>query len=207
MLYCKNKIAVKRHSGGYYDIYSSMCAWQNKPYLVTDDNGVPVGYISALGSSIAEIGAISEEAALKKVMSYLVNFNLSNITICIGPTLDAYVKYFVKYCESYNIAPTCHFKIVNWQKLCNALFGLKNQLTPLVDGSLIIEIQNYGKLLFCKDKNGAVCTLTDKRADIVLTQLQATSFILGPINTFENSTALSSAWFPLPLSWNLQDRI
>ena len=95
--------------------------------------------------------------------------------------------------------------------LCfNALLKLKSSYCKMIDGESNILIENYGTIKIKVEKGIATCTLTSDTPDIKVTNLQAQRLLfsyLPTYHTINKSPAFLNAILPLPLSWNLQDRV
>ena len=73
----------------------------------------------------------------------------------------------------------------------------------------IIEVEGYGKLLVRTGEGITECKLlenTSKDADIRLSWEHASIFFFGPSTMLADRLGCGGV-FPLPLSWNLQDRV
>ena len=111
---------------------------------------------------------------------------------------------FILYKLSYS-----HFKIINWANVVDAFFKLKATYCKVMPGELKIEIEGYGTIRLFAENEVAGCELCDDKPDIILERITASRYIFGtyaPSYTFD-APPVAQAWFPLPLSWNGQDRV
>jgi hypothetical protein len=86
---------------------------------------------------------------------------------------------------------------------------LKASFCQLADGEAVVGIKDYGSLLIKSSGNETLCERTTLPCSFELDVLGATRFFLDPFPPVCNapSSYLFDSWFPLPLSWNLQDRV
>ena len=207
VMFYKNPIACER--GDADGFYLSLIAWQNVPFAAYRD-GELIGYLSASadGSSVAEI-ACESSAAVREVLCAWCRQCRRNISFWFGPYQVDEINLMEEIGGKFGIGSPCHFFIRNWDKVCDAFVKLKASYTDMPDAECIIGIEGWGNLKFTA-KNGKACAVkTDEAASVVLGHLDATRYIFGPNpHTVEGpDTAGASVFFPLPLSWNLQDRV
>jgi len=201
------KIACERGSAD--DFYLSLIAWGNVPYAAYR-NGELIGYLSASksGSSVAEIACVSPEAVRDVLCAWCRRCGKDiGFWFCLYQQEE--IKLMEAVCGKSRVSIPCHFFIRNWDKVCDAFLKLKATYTYMPDAECIIGIEGWGNLrLWSKDgKVGA--EKTDTPSGIKLGHLDATRYIFGPNpHTVEGpDTDGASVFLPLPLSWNLQDRV
>ena len=191
------------------DIYSSLTAWQNEPYIIKDGDKT-VGYISlsASKSNIAELGLENEEYLLP-VLCAVRKISENDVTFKGYPYEIERLRIAFKNCASFTLSAPCHFKIIKWDRVVNAFLKLKNHITPLQKGSFSLDIEGYGGLEIYSDKDGFGARRTDKKCDIAVNPLVATRMLFGfaPPVYAAASPAETAKFCPLPLTWNLQDRV
>ena len=119
------------------------------------------------------------------------------------------VRVFWSSSSNLRITPATQFKIVNWQKLLNALMRMKSKSEKMLDGELVVEIADYGKLKLFVDGEKVGCELTDEKAQLTLDRLEATRLLLGPSAPIAvaDLPPIPRSWLPLPMSWNTLDSI
>jgi hypothetical protein len=79
----------------------------------------------------------------------------------------------------------------------------------MLPGSVTISIKDYGKIEIFASENGCGCVKFDGECDFELSKADATRFIFGmhpPVSVIEPNL-FAKANFPLPLSWNTQNRV
>jgi hypothetical protein len=86
---------------------------------------------------------------------------------------------------------------------------LKASYTSLVQGSVAISIKNYGKIKIFANENDCGCVKFEGQCDLELSKPDATRFIFGmhPSVSVIEPNLFAEANFPLPLSWNTQNRV
>ena len=211
-LYKNDKIYTLRgEQNNYINVYNSMVAWQNIPYLATTKNGEKLGYIVVNPSKtvVSEVFGTTTENTIKILCNYQNNLGC-DLKFSLPPYSIELLKIFTENCEYLSTSPICHFKVINYQKLTNALLKLKSSYCKMIDGESNILIENYGTIKIKVENGIATCSLTSDTPDIKVTNLQAQRLLfsyLPTYHTINKSPAFLNAILPLPLSWNLQDRV
>lgn len=189
------------------DFYLAAIAWNHKPYVAVRPDGEVVGYISVSqdNKEIAEHAAVSP-AAMKEMLVQWVKINAVDVHFKLMPHMIEEIEIMSAFCDDYYINSPSRFKIINFAKVIDAFFKLKATYTVMPDVDFVVEIEDYGSVhLKCKN-NVPECTYSNEKSDIKMTKLEATRFFFDPSAVYfkqkERETVL-----PLPLSWNLQDRV
>jgi hypothetical protein len=200
---------VRSSKNGFDEMYRAMTAWQNTPY-VAQKNGKIIGYlcVNARGDTLAESYAESHEAFVEMVCAWQKRYG-ATIYFHLFPCDVEGVRLFAQKAETMVIKAPCLFKIVNWEKIVSALMKLKSSYTKMMDGELKIAIKDYGVLRLFVDGERVGCERTEGDADVLLDRLQAARYLFGPLPPMyvASDSAVARDWLPLPLSWNLQDRV
>nr|MBQ4320531.1 GNAT family N-acetyltransferase [Clostridia bacterium] len=201
-------IAVSREDDKGF--WLSLIAWQNVPWAAFDRNGEFIGYISASaeGPSIAETAAKSPELMREMLCAWCKKCG-KPVSFFFYMSQPAEIAVMDEICRKHTASFPCHFFIRKWDRVCDAFVKLKASYTDMPDAECIIGIEGWGNLKFTA-KDGKACAVkTDEAASVVLGHLDATRYIFGPNpHTAEGPDAPgASVFFPLPLSWNLQDRV
>ncbi|MBR5309377.1 MAG: GNAT family N-acetyltransferase [Clostridia bacterium] len=208
-LYDSEKFFVVRgKDDNYFGMYSSMVAWQNVPYVARDGKGNFVGFLSVKGNEIAEIFATTPEIFRDMILSWAENIG-DTVNFCLREHNIAQLRILTPVCEKINIVSPSHFKIMNYKKVIGALLKLKADMCPLTEADFTINILTYGKLRIVCDSDGARCEDYEGECDITLDRNGASRFLFGPLPAYavaDTSVKMGNI-LPLPLSWNLQDRV
>lgn len=207
-LFYQNKIAVDRSDEEGF--FLSLLAWQNIPWAAFDREGSFIGYLSAsaAGFSIAEAAAKSDEQLRDMLSAWCgkcggsISFSLSMWQIETTALMD-------EICGGHTASFPSQFYIRNWDKVCDAFVKLKASYTDMPKAECVVGIEEWGNLRFYCENGIAGAEKTDKSPSVILNRLDATRYIFGPNPHTEEGPDAPGAdvFFPLPLSWNLQDRI
>ena len=205
-LYNANAIAVTRDVA---DCYQVMTAWEHTPYLCLQA-GEPVGYLCADGSGmdVAEVFGV-DLGRFTDILCQWQKQKQTAVCFALQPHMTEYIRRFSAISDVMKVQSPSHFKICNWEKVITAFLKLKASYRVLQEGELILEIADYGKVrIFVEGKNVG-CEKTDLAPQLTLTSLEASRFLFGPLSPGDTAEAnpLAENWFPLPLSWNGQDRV
>ncbi len=211
-LYNTSAIACDR--GNDTDLYRTLCAWKNRPYLAWLD-GSPIGYLCASpdGSSVAEHGAFSADLHAEMLCAWVIHGSAYEIRAELYPWDIPLCRKLGMICESFSAVPATQCKILSPDRFADALLSLKASMTPLVPGSVSLGIEGFGTLIMKADGKNARAYRGDAPADDTLDALTAARMLFGmmppdlcaPLS--EDTTRLLSSWLPLPFSWNGQDRV
>lgn len=206
-VYHKNKVSVLRRDNG--EMYRVMTAWQNTPYLVSK-NGEPIGYftLSPDKKTVSEAYAVDKEAYFDTVVA-ISNYLSGDFSITLFEHDIDLVREMNSCAEYMSIQIPSNFKIVNFERVVSAYMKLKASYTRLAQGSVTISIKDYGKIKIFANEKECGCVKFDGECDIELSKAQATRFIFGmhpPVSVIEPNL-FAKANFPLPLSWNTQNRV
>ena len=192
------------------DFYDSLTAWENVPFAVLDDRGIFIGYLcaSADGKSIAELGSVSFQAFQRIILGWL-NQKSAQTTISLMPHYWKENLFLEKICINSQVSAPCQFKIIHWEKIIFAFLKLKSSYVELPHFSKMIELKGYGKLFVRTSPETIECVRADhmtRETDVSVTWDEANTLFFGPSPIMAESLGCGAV-FPLPLSWNLQDRV
>ncbi len=205
-LYNQNAIAVTRKTE---DCYPTMTAWEYVPYLCLSGEK-PVGYLcaNADGSNIAEIAAV-DTRYFADILCRWQKQQETSVTFLLQPHMTDKVALFSAISDSMQIRSPSHFQIRNWVGVVSAFLKLKATYSALPDGEVVLEIKDYGTIRIFVKGDAMGCERTDKQPQLTLDRLQAARFLFGPLAPEYTAKAdnIPANWFPLPLSWNGQDRV
>jgi predicted N-acetyltransferase YhbS len=202
-------VHAKREKDNFIDISSS---WDNNVLFIYKNEEFS-GYICSSNNheNISEIVLTNPDDIEKVIISYMKYFNLNNTNVVLY--LHRY-KEFMKLsrlCERYSINSTANVYIINYANVIKSFMVLKNNLTPLEEGMLILNVEGRGKYKI--EVKAGIITVeeTDMPQDISLSHLDATALLFSHssfINSAYNfSNPLVKSWFPLPLFYPGQDNV
>ena len=200
---------LRSAENGFAEMYLAMTAWQNIPY-VAQKNGKTIGYlcVNARGDTLAESYAESPEAFVQMICAWQRHCGVT-VYFHLFPCDVECVRLFAERAEAMVTKAPCLFKIVNWEKIVSALMKLRSTYTRMMEGELKIAIKDYGVLRLFVDGERVGCERIEGDANVVLDRLQAARYLFGPLPPMyvANDSPVARDWLPLPLSWNLQDRV
>ncbi len=206
-IYHQNKVSVLRNDNNV--MYRVMTAWKNTPYLVTKNNE-PIGYFTLTPNkkAVSEAYAINKEAYLDTVAT-ISNYLNDGFSVELHQHDIDLIREMNKCAEYMSIQIPSNFNIVSFENVVDAYIKLKASYTCLVTGSVAISIKDYGKIKIFANENDCGCVKFDGECDLELSKSDATRFIFGmhpPASVIEPNL-FAKANFPLPLSWNTQNRV
>ena len=206
-IYHQNKVRTLRDDNDI--MYRVMTAWKNTPYLVSK-NDTPVGYFSLTPDkkTVSEAYAINKESYLDMIVA-ISNFLSDGFSISLFEHDIDLIREIDKCAEYMSIQIPSNFNVVNFEKVIDAYIKLKSSYTCLMQGRVTISIKDYGKIKVFVSENDCGCIKYDGECDFELSKPEATRFIFGmhqPEYVIEPNM-FAKANFPLPLSWNTQNRV
>ncbi len=200
--------AVQRGSSdNFYDV---MCAWGNRPFIALSD-GEPLGVLSVSPNlvEIAEHFSVDGTSDYEMLKSWLTVNKLESINCTASPWDVEFSRLIGVECENLSLSAATKCRVERFDKLCNALLALRRE-DEIPSGEFAIEIEGRGILRF----EGRSCELVENvTPDLTLDALTATRFLLGcespdaVCGLPKGKAAYIRAVFPLPMGWNLQDRV
>ena len=203
-IYC-----VRAEENDYFDVFASATAWRAVPYIVSKGDE-RIGYLS-LGKDDVTVAELytEREDDFSTVLCALQKFTGKAVTITLPEYEKAKIAKLAKFASGVTTGPICHFKVINFAKLTNALMKLKTTYAKMPAGEFVLGIEDYGNVLLRSDGVSVGAELTEKCAVVTLDKLTATRFLFGhtPAAFIADVPDFVSAWLPLPLFWNLQDRV
>ena len=207
---CQQRGGVYALRQTHLDFYMSMRAWEHQPYLALDENNEPVGYacVSPDGKALAELGAKEGVSVVDLAASLLEINDVPFVKFQLSLADQQSVKEAFAVCENWSVQPASMFKIRHWDRVVAALFDLACSMKPMADGAATLAIEGWGTLKMTVKNQKATVEKTDDPADLTLDHRTATQVFFGPLQPviFPAGSVLS-AWLPLPLGWNGQDRV
>ncbi len=203
----------------YRDVYLALCSKHAAPYIALK-NGTPVGYLAATsetqyigravnGPFIRELRYTSPQYFLPIVCAWQRHVN-NTITFQLAPYMIDELKAVVPGAEKISILSPSRFKILNYEKLADALLKLKHSKQPLINGEIVLGIEDYGTIRLYVDGNAAGCEKTEKTPVCTLDKRTATRLLFGhlpPCASIPLFDPLLNNWLPLPLSWVTLDYV
>lgn len=206
-IYHQNKVSVLRNDND--EMYRVMTAWKNTPYLVSKNN-VPIGYFTLTPDkkTVSEAYATNKESYLDTVVA-ISNYLSNDFSITLFEHDIDLIREINKCAEYMSIQIPSNFNVVNFEEVVDAYIKLKSSYTCLSPGSVTISVKEYGKIKIFATENSCGCVKFDGECDFELSKSEATRFIFGmhpPVSVIEPNL-FAKANFPLPLSWNTQNRV
>ncbi len=196
------------------DFYDTMCAWQNVPYVVTDGDGKTLGFLAAKGNEIAELyttnASLFVSIALAKAQ---LNGAPTGIPVLAHQTDEAAILDGRH--APYNETHASMFRIMSWTDVLRGSLALAAAVRPMKDFRCTVKITGIdtpecakcdaGIFTVAYENGKPSAVRTDAAPDLTIPYQDAGKFFFGRAGeTAERPAGLP---FPLPFSWNLQDRV
>ena len=199
-------------------LYPRLSTKHSAVYLAKRD-GKPIGYLCTScdnqyvgvgenGRNVNEYGYINTEDFFHMITAYQRKVG-QTLNITLAPHETELLQRLSDGAEYASLVSPSRFKVLNYEKLADALVKLKDRTESLSSSEAVIEIEDYGRLRIYKSDDKCGAELTDKTADITLTRAEATRLLFGHLPYFatKNVPANLRSFLPLPLSWNTLDYV
>jgi predicted N-acetyltransferase YhbS len=202
-------VHAKREKDNFIDISSS---WDNNVLFIYKNEEFS-GYICSSNNheNISEIVLTNPDDIEKVIISYMKYFNLNNTNVVLYLHRCKEFMKLSRLCERYSINSTANVYIINYANVIKSFMVLKNNLTPLEEGMLILNVEGRGKYKIEVEAGIITVEETDMPQDISLSHLDATALLFSHssfINSaYSFSNPLVKSWFPLPLFYPGQDNV
>ena len=198
-----------REKGNFIDIASS---WKSNVIFIYNNDKFS-GYICASknNESIIEILLVNPDEIDRVLVSYIKYFNLKNASVRLYMHMYKEFTGLSKFCENYSINKGGNMYIINYKNVVKAFMNLKNTLSPLCEGTLVLDVEEKGRYKI-QVKNGVI-TVDDTYMDydISLPHLEATALLFSHStfikSSYSGTNHLLKAWFPLPLFYPRPDSV
>jgi len=199
----KSLVYVKRKTP--QDFYDTLVAWGNVPYTYEDENGNVLGYVS-MGKSLNNVSEIEAKDfdTFKEMLRLLCAARKGALDVELMPHRLEEKAYLDKEAHHYSSCSSSMYKVLHIEPLMRAFLKLKAKIYQMADMEEVIEIEKEG-IFRVGFKNGeAVCERVNEKPAISYTYDEAIPAIFA---TYTQNMPVYKTIFPLPLSWNGQDRV
>ena len=191
------------------DVFRCMHAKNSKAYMAFC-NGKWIGYVCASSSGkVHELRAVTTDDFMKIVCRWQ-EYMGTPIAISIAPHMTEEMKRLFACAQDVTITAPYMFRIVQWERVCDALMKLANATRKLPEGERYLRIEGCGIYRFFVNRETAGCEKTDRAEyDFSIEQKKAGRLLFGPCDPvwMGDIPLLLHAWFPLPLTWNFMDYV
>ena len=171
--------------------------------VTAERDGQPVGYLCVSGDGLAVDELVTETPALilPTIKRYARQKNAQMLHIAAAPHDVALNRQLAPICESDAITPCCMLRVLRPERVLDAYMTLKNSLTPLEDGRLVLGWEGLGAYRLSVEAGKTAVEATDLAPDIALPG-RAMHRLLFAGNRFaapETGNRLAQSWLPLPV--------
>lgn len=197
------------------DFWLFLTAVTTMPWAALNEAGEMVGYmvVSKDQTCITEIFADTDEILVQMVQSWLLWKKTEEMKVLLAPWQQETAREIGRFAEEYRVTDSGNFRIFNWDKVVGSLMQLKQQMEPLMAGSMKLGIEGYGTLLITVEAGKVSCSKTEMEAQVVLDPKTASRVLFGHIPSWfvtelpAEVKELADCWFPLPLCWLIQNHV
>ncbi|MBQ8742531.1 MAG: GNAT family N-acetyltransferase [Clostridia bacterium] len=200
-LHAKKPLHFIRNAEDFVDIAHS---WGRELFAIVDGDRF-VGYFIG---ELDELTLVSESDLYCVVRNYIERFG--NVTLFVPTHEMERASALFKICAECKTVGDQNYSILNYRRTLSAFMKLKASVCPMIDGSLVVEINGVAgkenlKIHVLDGKTQVVPT--DDLPDVVLEHKQAVSFFFSAFSPEREIDPLARAWFPLPLCIPTADHV
>ncbi len=183
------------------DFALTAATWRCRAYVIRSEEGKVCGYLitERFRGQIGELVLADGIDAADVLVQFARYQKWKQLTVAVQPGQTALQTQLGAFAEHPHAAPPALFKIYDYKKVIETLGTWKAQLTPLPEGSLVLDLA--GERLRVTLKGGR-CTAeaTTDSADLSFSAHEAVAALTGPLFP-PTKHALFNAWAPLCPVW------
>ena len=208
-LHNSQPVHADREKANFIEISKS---WGSKIYFIYK-NGDFAGYLSASGNheKILEILLNNPDEIDKVIVSYMKSFHMGNTGVVLNLHRPKEFMRLSRLCENYTINSSANIYIINYINVIKAFMNLKNNLCPLEEGTLILNVEEKGRYKIEVVGGTVNVEEADRPYDISLSHIDACALLFSHasfVNTaYSLTNPLVKSWFPLPLYYPELDNV
>lgn len=198
----------------FAQFYNILCSWGRRPFVCLMD-GKMIGYLALSADQEIQISefVLKKEYPIRLVLQALKReFGTGRGTVTLGMQEQTRMQEFEAVCESEDLASEEKYLILDWYRVLQVLFRMKNRIRPLADGRVRLRIigrEGEDTFLSIEVNDGQVelKRLHEGEADLEITEKKASRiFFRYSAVAYPELRRMPAGWFPLPLSVSEQDR-
>ena len=187
-------------------------SWKASLFLLREE-GRFAGYLCASEdrARIVELVPSDPRESDRIVCAYLKRFARNEVSVQCQPHEAVRLRDLSRLCEGLTLTGSACFAVLDFSRTLRVLLELKNALSPLPDGMLVLEVPEKGRWRVAVIGGQVTVAPADAPPDLVMGQLEATTTLFshaGLLDAVRSAIpAPVRAWFPLPLFFPGQDMV
>ena len=192
--------------------YNMLLSWYHKPHIAISPDSRMIGYVGANGNGdrSTEILAVNEGEPELQIAAAWVQQH-GEATFDLAPS-NRLLPKLAAVCGGMSVHSSGNWQIFDWAAALDALLKAQCTLIPLIDGAVVIEIADYGKVLLEVAGGSARCIRSDAAPALQTDAFTAMRLRFGPLPpatvlALPQAAAALEQWCPLPLFWGRQDGV
>ena len=192
--------------------YNLLLSWYHKRHIAISPDSRMIGYVVANGNGdrITEILAVNEGEPELQIAAAWVQQH-GEATFDLAPS-NRLLPKLAAVCGGMSVHSSGNWQIFDWAAALDALLKAQCTLIPLIDGAVVIEIADYGKVLLEVAGGSARCIRSDAAPALQTDAFTAMRLLFGPLPpatvlALPQAAAALEQWCPLPLFWGRQDGV
>ena len=171
--------------------------------VTVEQAGEPAGYlcVSEDGLSVDELVTASPSLILPAIKRYALHMGATVLHIAAAPHDVALNRLLAPVCESDAITPCCMLRVLRPERVLDAYMRLKNSLSPLRDGQLVLGWEGLGAYRLGVEAGQIAVEATDLAPDISLPgrEMHRLLFAGNRFAAPETQNEPVRSWLPLPV--------
>lgn len=182
------------------EFLARMHSWSQSCSLIRRA-GEPVGYVMGDAMEIA----LTDETLLPAVLKALMaQRSLAKLEMDVMPYERERTAQIAPIAEGRILREEEMVRVLNWERVLNALMGLRARSGRMLDGEVALQIDGEG-LTLCAENNRTCVQRAEGTPQLVLTGREAVRLLLGTEGALCADARLLN-WLPLPLHVSEADK-
>lgn len=183
-------------------------SWHEKTFAVFHEGNF-AGYLTAEKNKISELFTVDDAMLFSCLDTYFAGISEQELLLDVYPHETRRMAVLSSFCERWQMRLDDNYRILDFEKVILFFLSLKAASEPLIDGSIILTIENSGNYLLTVTGGVPSVSRTAKTSAWPLSATEATRFLFSP--DYQEVRALLCKecrinWFPLPLSMCCLDK-
>ena len=197
---------VKRLSSTFIDACKQ---WNHTSYGILKNNNL-IGYIINEQNVIEEFKLENYEEIINVLYNFMYYLNTKKINVLIPCIEYTQIDKLKNFNHTLFDKGSQMCQIINFKKVIKILLTYKNKYKKLENGTLTINVENYGGIKINVNNTIAISKYTSSNYDLTLSKLDALKLLLNhntKLDIAENKKTICNSWFPLDIYLHTADLI
>ena len=160
--------------------YNLLLSWGHRPYVARSRDGRMIGYLVAQAdrTCVTELLAVNEgEPELEIAAAWVQRYGTTSFEL---PPWSRLLPKLAQLGEGVSASSSGNWQIFDWAATLDALLKTRAALVPLMDGAVVVEIADYGRVALEVRGDDAQCVRTEAAPALQMDTFTAMRLLCGP---------------------------